>query len=141
MKAFVDTNILIAAFQTDHPRHEACLLLLEKYPKSQISCSAHSLAEFYSSVTRMPPPRRVRPEEAMLYVGDVASKLTLVSLTPEEYFAAITEYSAMGVSGGAIYDALLARCALKARAEKIYTWNIRHFRQFGPEVEKRLRTP
>ncbi len=77
----------------------------------------------------------------MLYVGDVASKLTLVSLTPEEYFAAITEYSAMGVSGGAIYDALLARCALKARAEKIYTWNIRHFRQFGPEVEKRLRTP
>jgi predicted nucleic acid-binding protein len=49
--------------------------------------------------------------------------------------------SSMGVIGGAIYDALIAHCALKARAEKIYTWNIHQFRQFGPEIEKRLRTP
>ena len=77
----------------------------------------------------------------MLFLTDIKSRLTLIALTPEEYFAAISEYSAMGVVGGDIYDALIARCALKARAEKIYTWNIRHFRQFGPEVEKKLRTP
>jgi predicted nucleic acid-binding protein len=47
----------------------------------------------------------------------------------------------MGVVGGVIYDAVIAQCALKSRAEKIYTWNIRHFRQFGPEVEKKLHTP
>jgi predicted nucleic acid-binding protein len=77
----------------------------------------------------------------MLFLADIKSRLTPIALTPEEYFAAISEYSAMGVVGGAIYDALIARCALKARAEKIFTWNIRHFRQFGPEVEKKLRTP
>ena len=77
----------------------------------------------------------------MLFLGDIKSRLTLIALTPEETFAAISEYSAMGVVGGAIYDALIARCALKARAEKIFTWNVRHFRQFGPEVEKKLRTP
>ena len=77
----------------------------------------------------------------MLFLGDIKSRLTLIALTPEEYFAAISEYSAMGVVGGAIYDGLLARCALKAKAQSIYTWNIRHYRQFGPEVEKKLRTP
>jgi predicted nucleic acid-binding protein len=77
----------------------------------------------------------------MLFVADVQARLTTIALTPEEYFAAISEYSAMGVVGGAIYDALIAHCALKARAEKIFTWNVRHFRQFGPDVEKKLRTP
>jgi predicted nucleic acid-binding protein len=141
VKAFVDTNVLVSAFHTDLARHEASLALLEKYPQTQICCSAHSMAELYSTLTRMPPPRRARPEEAMLFLADIKSRLTPIALTPEEYFAAISEYSAMGVVGGAIYDALIARCALKARAEKIFTWNIRHFRQFGPEVEKKLRTP
>jgi len=77
----------------------------------------------------------------MLFVADIQARLTPIALTPDEYVAAITEYSAMGVVGGAIYDALIARCALKARAEKIFTWNIRHFRLFGSEVEKKLRTP
>jgi predicted nucleic acid-binding protein len=141
VKAFVDTNVLVSAFYADLEHHEASLTLLEKYPQMQICCSAHSMAELYSTLTRMPPPRRARPEEAMLFLGDIKSRLTLIALTPEEYFAAISEYSAMGVVGGAIYDALIARCALKARAEKIFTWNVRHFRQFGPEVEKKLRTP
>ena len=77
----------------------------------------------------------------MLFVADVQARLTPIALTPEEYFVAISEYSAMGVVGGAIYDALIARCAVKARAEKIFTWNVRHFRQFGPDIEKKLRTP
>ena len=77
----------------------------------------------------------------MLFVADVQARVTPITLTPEEYFAAISEYSAMGVVSGAIYDALIARCALKAKAQTIYTWNIRHFRQFGPEVEKKLRVP
>jgi predicted nucleic acid-binding protein len=77
----------------------------------------------------------------MFFVADVQARVTPVALTTEEYFSAIAEYSAMGIVGGAIYDALIAHCALKARAEKIFTWNVRHFRQFGSEVEKRLRTP
>lgn len=77
----------------------------------------------------------------MLFVADIQARLTPIALTSGEYFTAISEYSAMGVVGGAIFDALIARCALKARAEKIFTWNIRHFQQFGPEIEKKLRTP
>jgi predicted nucleic acid-binding protein len=89
----------------------------------------------------MPFPQRRNASQAMLFVEDVHTRLTLVALTSDEYFAAISEYSAMGVAGGAIYDALIAQCALKAKAQSIYTWNVRHFRQFGPDVEKKLRTP
>jgi len=77
----------------------------------------------------------------MLFLSDIQSHLSLIALESGEYFHAINEFAAMGVVGGAVYDGLLARCALKAEAELIYTWNVRHYRQFGPEVEKKLRTP
>ena len=38
--------------------------------------------------------------------------------------------------GGTIYDALLAKCALKANATTIYTWDLEHFRRLGPEVAR-----
>jgi predicted nucleic acid-binding protein len=141
VKAFLDTSILVPAFYTDHIHHAASFALLEKCQPRDFCCAAHTLAEVYSSLTRMPPPKRRSPEEAMLYLAGLKSKLTLIALDPEEYFRAIDGLAAIGVSGGTIYDGLLARCALKAKVQSIYTWNVRHFRQFGPEVEKRLRTP
>jgi len=67
--------------------------------------------------------------------------MTIVTLDDEEYFKAIEEASAWGVVGGTVYDAVLARCALKARAETIYTWNVKHYSQLGPKVALRVRTP
>ena len=141
MKAFFDTSVLIPVFQSYHLHYKASFELFKKFPKSQACCGAHSLAEVYSSLTRMPPSHRFRPEQAMLVLSDIQSNLTLISLEAGEYCQAIDDFASMGVIGGAIYDGLLARCALKAQAETIFTWNIRHFRQFGPEVEKKLRTP
>ena len=68
-------------------------------------------------------------------------RLTIVALTEEDYYQCIQENAARGVVGGTIYDALLAHCALKAKAESIYSWNIRHYQLLGPAVAKRLRTP
>jgi len=141
VKAFFDTSVLIPVFQSYHVHHKASFELLKKFSQRQACCGAHSLAEVYSTLTRMPPPYRFRPEQAMLFLTDIQSHLSLITLDSDEYFQAITEFAAMGVVGGAIYDGLLARCALKAKAERIYTWNVRHYRLFGPEIEKKLRTP
>ncbi len=141
MRAFVDTTVMLAAVNADHPHYAPSRKLVLSLSRRDDACAAHSLAELYSTLTRMPIPQRRNANQAMFFVADIQARLTLIALTPEEYFEAISEYSAMGVVGGVIYDALIARCALKARAEKIFTWNIRHFRQFGPEVEKKLRTP
>jgi hypothetical protein len=46
-----------------------------------------------------------------------------------------------GIVGSTTYEALLARCAIKAKAEIIYTWNVAHFQRLGPEIAKRVRTP
>jgi predicted nucleic acid-binding protein len=43
--------------------------------------------------------------------------------------------------GGTIYEALLAKCALKANATIIYTWDVDQFRRLGSEVARRVRTP
>jgi hypothetical protein len=43
--------------------------------------------------------------------------------------------------GGRIYDALHPRCAHKAGADWIYTFNVRHFQQMAPELEGKICAP
>jgi len=59
----------------------------------------------------------------------------------DDYAKAIEEAAALGIAGGGIYDALLAHCALKVKAETIYTWNEKHFKRLGEETSKRVKTP
>jgi hypothetical protein len=49
-----------------------------------------------------------------------------VSLGGEDYLVSIREAAANRISGGAIYDALIARCAVRMGADQIFTWNTRH---------------
>ena len=141
MKAFFDTSVLVATFYGDHQHHDASADVFLKFDRNQACCGAHSLAEVYSSLTRMPGKDRISGDQAMLFLTTIRERLTIVSLGASEYFEAIEEASAADVLGGSIYDAILAHCAIKARAETIYTWNVKHFRLFGPDVAKRVRTP
>lgn len=125
----------------EHPHHEPSLARFLRAEKKTASCAAHSLAEVYSTLTRLPGKHRASAAEAMLVLENLAQHLTLVSLAPEEYWAVIATSAEAGIVGGTIYDALLAKCALKAKADIIYTWDLGHFRQFGHEVASRLRTP
>ena len=67
--------------------------------------------------------------------------MTLVALLPDEYVEALEASVRQGIVGGSIYDALLAKCALKVRAQKLFTWNIRHYEQFGPEIARLVEIP
>ena len=141
MNGFLDTSVLVPVFYGDHVHHKASLDLFIRFDKSTGCCGAHSLAEVYSTLTRMPGKRRISGEQAMLFIGSICERLTIVALSGEEYAEALQASSALGIVGGAIYDALLARCAIKARTEAIYTWNENHYTQCGPEVTQRLRRP
>ncbi len=141
MKAFLDTSVLVAAFYGDHVHHAPSLNLLTRFDKKDACCAGHSLLEVYSVLTRMPGKHRIGSEQAMLFIGNVRERLTLVALTGDEYAKALETFAELGVAGGAIYDAHLAACALKARAAALYTWNTGHFAQFGPKVASLLKTP
>lgn len=54
---------------------------------------------------------------------------------------ALASYAALGIVVGVVYDALLAHCAIKAKADELFTWNARHCALCGPEVLGRLRAP
>lgn len=141
MKAFLDTSILVATFYADHEHHEASKDLFLRFDKAEVCCAAHSLAEVYSTLTGMPGTNRVSGDEALLFLGNIRERLTIVALNSNEYFRAITTFSAHGIAGGAIYDALLGACALKAEAEALYTWDLKDFRRLGPEIAQRVKTP
>jgi predicted nucleic acid-binding protein len=64
-----------------------------------------------------------------------------VSLTENEYFETIRKAAEGGFTSGRVYDALLLRCAAKAKARTIYTWNLKHFQAIAPEQAERIRTP
>jgi predicted nucleic acid-binding protein len=104
-------------------------------------CAAHSLVEVYSTLTRMPGRHRISVDQAMLFLGNLRDRLSVVALSGDEYVDALQKAAALGVVGGGIYDAILAHCAIKARAEAIYSWNTRHYALCGPEVTRRLQTP
>jgi predicted nucleic acid-binding protein len=141
LKWFFDTSVLLPAFLEDHAEHDRCLAVYAPSNKRVACCGAHSLAEVYATVTRLPGEFRASPEQAILFLTDIQEHLTIVSLESAEYFQAIQQAAQNGIVGGAIYDALLAACAIKAKAETIYTDNERHFRMLGPDVGRRVRRP
>lgn len=141
MKTFFDTSVLVAVFIDDHVHHDASFALFSNTSRKSSYCSAHTLAELFSSLTRMPGRYRARPDEALLFLEAAASRLTPLALDADEYWVVLKECSARNIAGGAVYDALIARCALKANARALYTWNVDDFRRLGSEVAAIVRTP
>ena len=141
MKAFLDTSVMIAAFWGDHADHDASLRVFVEANSETGACGIHSLAEVYAVMTMLPVRPVPGPEQAFLFVQQVADRLTTVTLDGAEYLAAIRELSDRGLAGGRVYDALLLACARKSQAEIIYTWDVKHFRQIAPDLAERIRTP
>jgi predicted nucleic acid-binding protein len=141
VRLFFDTSVLVAAVSLRHVHHQPSLTAYLAATKNQAGCAAHSLAEVYATLTRLPGEQRMSCEQVMLILGDIRERLRIIALDDEEYYAAIDEAAKAGLVGGIIYDAVIARCAIKARATTIYTWNLDHFLRLGSEVANRVRTP
>jgi len=141
VKAFLDTSVLVATFYGEHEHHAESMALFLRQQKKAASTAAHCLAEVYAVLTRMPGKDRVNPEEAQLFLGDIRERLTVVTLDEAEYVEALAGAADCGVVGGGVYDALIARCAGKVRAEALYTWNLKHFTRLGRDIAARVKTP
>ena len=141
MNAFFDTSVLVAAFYDEHEHHESSFDLFSQQQKSTACTAAHCLAEVYAVVTGMPGKDRASPDEALLFLHDIRKHLSSVALDESEYFKVLEDAAAAGIVGGSAYDAIIAHCALKANAQSIYTWNVKHFNRLGETVAARVRQP
>jgi predicted nucleic acid-binding protein len=141
VKAFLDTSVLVAAFYHEHQHHEPSFALFEHQKKSTGCTAAHCFAEVYSVVTGMAGKNRASPDEALLFLHDIRERLAMVALDENEHFKALVDAASADISGGTVYDLIIARCALKAKAQTIYTWNVKHFNRLGEIVASRVRQP
>ena len=121
----------------DEPGHEAALSALAAALDG--FAATHSLAECFATLTGGRLPVRLAPATAAEMVEvNVTRRLSLVSLTPAEYSAAIQSAIPVGARGGAVFDLLLLAAARKCRADRIHTLNVRHFSAFAPDLRDRM---
>ncbi len=124
-----------------HEHHERSFALFTGANRKTAYCAAHRLAELYATLTRLPGTARMSADQALLVLDSVEERLEIVSLDAREYRLAIQAAAAAGIVGGTIYDALIGWCALKARATRIYTWDVADFQRLGAEIAMKVRTP
>jgi predicted nucleic acid-binding protein len=131
---FFDTTVLVAASEKAHPHYAQARPALHRVAKGQDKgfMSAHSIAEVYAALTRLPVQPRIHPLEAVRILTDnILPHFEIIPIDKEDYVAALSIVGNGGWSGPKIYDALLLRCAAKRAVERIYTFNLGDFRQLA----------
>jgi predicted nucleic acid-binding protein len=145
MRVFLDTSVLVASVLEQHEAHERAFSALERVQngKDEGFVSAHSLAEMYATLTKIPAPFRHTPEQALLSIEEnVIKHFKISSLTGNDYASLIREAALAGIQGGTVYDAVLLTSARKSDVDRILTLNLKHFQAVAPKaVADLLYTP
>ena len=144
MKVYFDTPLIVAGYIANHPHYAQSLRALDEVSAGAIKgvISAHGLAESFSVLTRAPYVPPIRPHDAWLYLAnDVLPMFEVVSLMVTEYREVVEKCSQNGWAGGRVYDALHIQAAKKSGCERIYTFNLKHFHQVGPDIRDIIVSP
>jgi predicted nucleic acid-binding protein len=142
MKALFDTSALVAAILTGHEQHQPCLTMLKRAQAIEIegAICAHSLAELYSALTRI-PQTKVSPALAQSLLSSNLQSFEIVALLAEDYISAIELMVQNQLPGGGIFDALIAQAALKSQVDILVTLNPKHFARLGDLVAEKVYVP
>jgi len=139
VKIYVDTNILVAAAAEEHPHHLQSFELIFQVQNGDFQgfISTHGLAEFYAVLTRTPFIPRMYPADAGRFLDDdILPHFQVVTLSADDYRAVLSRCAATGIASGRIFDALHLHSAAIAGCDRIYTFNVKHFRLLAPEELK-----
>jgi predicted nucleic acid-binding protein len=132
---FFDTTVLVAASEQSHPHYAQArpALLRVAAGRDKGFISLHSLAEVYAALTRLPVQPRIHPVEAARIVTEnILSCFEVISPDKRDYLEALNTMTSGGWIGAKIYDALLLHGAARWGAERIYTFNLRDFKELAP---------
>jgi predicted nucleic acid-binding protein len=142
---FFDTTILVAASEQCHPHYVQArpALLRVVAGRDKGFMGLHSIAEVFAALTRLPVQPRIHPvEAARIITENILPHFEVVSLGKEQYLEVLGTMASGAWIGAKIYDLLLLRCAIKCAAKRIYTLNLRDFRQLAPAgLQDKICTP
>ena len=143
-RVLFDTAVLVAAMTERRLSHGRALPWLKRSLAREIAfvVAAHSLAEIYAVLTALPGSPRISPAAAARLIREnIEGKAEVVSLGASDYAAVVRQLSELGLSGGVVYDALIARAAQKSRVDRLLTFNARDFLRVWPEGAEFLTVP
>ena len=127
MRIVLDTSVLVAALVEAHPAHARAAQRLERLLSegTALFLCAHSLAELFAVLTRLPVAPRIGPDQTRRLIAENLDLLSIeiVALEAQDYAVAIRRMADIGAAGGAIYDMLVVQAALKAKADGVLTLN------------------
>lgn len=144
MRVFFDTSTLLAAIVSGHPAHTIVQPLLKRVKDKADTgfIAAHSLAELYANLTRLPVRPRIPPTLALqLIESNVIATCQIIPLSANDYVTMLNHLAGQGIAGGAIYDALLLHAAWLANVDQIITLNLRDFRRVYPPLADKIVSP
>ena len=136
MRVLLDTSTLIAALLNSHDAHALAHPWLEKVITGEYGgvLSAHTLAELYSTLTRMPLQPKISAQDALdLIHENLLNTFEIVGLTPADYVTILENLRSRNLVGGVTYDALIMYVAIKAEVDKVVTLNGRDFLRLFPQ--------
>ena len=88
---------------------------MAQLPSSPTRLLAHVGIETYSVLTRLPPPHRVAPDVAREFLRS-SFAFPVITLPARGYDELLRVAAQMGLTGGAIYDALVGATARSSDA-------------------------
>ncbi len=145
MKIYCDTNVLIAAGIEAHSHHQQAVELLNPVWRGEVlACtSTHSIAEYYSAMTRLPYRPKIHPADAdRMLQDDILPFFLLVELAAEEYREAVAMCLRANRPGAVIFDCLHLLSAQTAGCDRLYTFNVKDFRALAAsEWQSKIVTP
>jgi predicted nucleic acid-binding protein len=134
---FFDTSILVAAFDDQDSCHERAFSVFSQHAEHG-GIAVHTVAETFSILTGR---RGWRPSQAFEILRTNTAFVKKIGLTATDYLRTCETAEALGIRGGAVYDALILACARKAKATHIWTLNLRHFLLLAPELSAVIHQP
>jgi predicted nucleic acid-binding protein len=144
VRVLLDTSVVVAALLPGHASHGVAFSWLSRAKSGafEFLFSAHSLAEVYAVLTRIPMSPPITPEVAgKLIHENVVSAAKLLALTADEYVALVDGLIDKSLAGGAVYDAVIAKVAEAAKVDLLVTLNVGHFQRVWPTEAARIVSP
>lgn len=144
MKVLTDTSVLVSALLPSHAFHSQSVPWLARAKQRAFDwvVSAHSLAELFAVLTRMPSKPKLSPAASWTLIDqNIIPFATIESLTGRDYQDVVHALAQQGLAGGIVFDALIARVAEIAQVDNLVTLNETHFLRVWPAGGSRIVSP
>jgi predicted nucleic acid-binding protein len=143
MKVAIDTSVLVAGVIASHVHYGRAAVWLQALASGLHAgvATAHALNETYSVLTKIPCTPRIDPATGERLVSRLRGLLHVVAVSDVLAAIAIERCARLGLTSGAVFDALHLVTAEAEQVDVVVTFNVRHFARLAIASSPRIVAP